>query len=825
MRSFRIPLAQIVIAGCAASLCATTTSSTISGATGYRPPTDADRAWFAAHAVKAVSAGVTELGLSRINAYRAANGLAEINLRPQAMGREVITSAMIAAGTAAAPPPPAALPDAVDNSALPFFPPISSQGGLNCCAAFSTTYYQFTTMANEANNTPVNGDENRYSPKWTFDMVNRGGNNGTNFTDVYKILLKHGCASWADMPYNDNCTQWSTDPDVWENAMSVRADQVGTLGLLRSSAELTTLKEFINNGYVIAFSTSIGAWQYLPLSNDPSTDKDDAFSGQEGVAWTKGGCDHAMTIVGYNDMVWIDINQNGAVDAGEKGALKIANSWDVSYSNKGFTWISYDALTKETQVPNYVNTLKDNLIIETAWITVKPNYSPRLIARFTLNTPLRDQMSVKLGYSSTSETTPSATWTPEALDYKGGPLAFDGGTTAVDGTFSLDFTDLINDNGLSVATRKRWYLIVSDSAADGKSVSVKDFSLFDVDANQTIASTNSFPQSADGSSATVWVDYPSTPGFVVHSSASTGATLSATANQDFVSGATDTIDVSTDSGFTVTDVLVDGNSIGATNQIVIANITANHEVSVVASHTADKSFVPIRGVEYACYEGAWNEIPSFADLSTVKTGTEDSLDISVRTRDDQFGIVYTGYIFAPTAGQYTFTLNSDDGSAFYIGKTLVVDNNGLHGIDITTGTGTVSLNSGYHAFRLPYFDNAADQGLRLAMRAPGSASHIVGAADLVRYGGVVAVSPHAALRTAHPDFILRGSSLRFSGLPNKTVDLVLSTASGRMVLTRSATPARGAAEVTLPSLAPGWYLCSVKASGTALFKKQLMIVR
>lgn len=34
-----------------------------------------------------------------------------------------------------------------------------------------------------------------------------------------------------------------------------------------------------------------------------------------------------MTLVGYNDNIWVDINGNGIVDNGEKGAFKIANSW------------------------------------------------------------------------------------------------------------------------------------------------------------------------------------------------------------------------------------------------------------------------------------------------------------------------------------------------------------------------------------------------------------------------------------------------------------------------------------------------------------------
>ena len=34
-----------------------------------------------------------------------------------------------------------------------------------------------------------------------------------------------------------------------------------------------------------------------------------------------------MTIVGYDDDIWYDINEDGKVQEGEKGAFKVANSW------------------------------------------------------------------------------------------------------------------------------------------------------------------------------------------------------------------------------------------------------------------------------------------------------------------------------------------------------------------------------------------------------------------------------------------------------------------------------------------------------------------
>ena len=50
------------------------------------------------------------------------------------------------------------LPRYVDNSLLKYFPPIGDQGALGSCAAFNTTYYQFTYTIAKANGWDVKND-------------------------------------------------------------------------------------------------------------------------------------------------------------------------------------------------------------------------------------------------------------------------------------------------------------------------------------------------------------------------------------------------------------------------------------------------------------------------------------------------------------------------------------------------------------------------------------------------------------------------------------------------------------------------------------------
>lgn len=67
-----------------------------------------------------------------------------------------------------------------------------------------------------------------------------------------------------------------------------------------------------------------------------------------------------------------------------------------------------------------------------------------------------------------------------------------------------------------------------------------------------------------------------------------------------------------------------------------------------------------------------------------------------------FGSDSTATINVATSGNYTFTLNSDDGSQAYIDGALVVDDGGIH--PPTTATGSDFLTAGSHALEVQFFE-------------------------------------------------------------------------------------------------------------------------
>lgn len=77
------------------------------------------------------------------------------------------------------------------------------------------------------------------------------------------------------------------------------------------------------------------------------------------------------------------------------------------------------------------------------------------------------------------------------------------------------------------------------------------------------------------------------------------------------------------------------------------------------------------GLDYRCYEGAWGYLPDFAKLHSVKAGIATNFDLAVRTRDENVGLEFNGFITVPRTGLYTFHLASDDGSRLWVGGSFL----------------------------------------------------------------------------------------------------------------------------------------------------------
>ncbi|PQO41974.1 c-type cytochrome [Blastopirellula marina] len=84
---------------------------------------------------------------------------------------------------------------------------------------------------------------------------------------------------------------------------------------------------------------------------------------------------------------------------------------------------------------------------------------------------------------------------------------------------------------------------------------------------------------------------------------------------------------------------------------------------------------------------------------------------------DQFATKMTTAIVIPTAGTYRFFVASDDGSRLYLDGSMLINNDGLHGM--VEKSGEAQLTPGPHELIVTYFDNGGGDGLRVSWEGPG----------------------------------------------------------------------------------------------------------
>ncbi len=489
--------------------------------TGLNQPSEEHQQWMHDNLIVTQQVQLNELGLQRVNNARIADGLeplTENDLTVSEWGGGMIGMTQTeldhleAAGgqvadTQLTAPLNFNLPDAVDNSQTDWFPEIGDQIG-GSCGSFSSTYYMatyMTAMARGLTVTDTYGDnipEYVFSTKWTYNMLNGMDEGGSGPTEAYRLFIDHGVVSLADLPYDSNLNEWVyDDPDMWRNALRNRMDQAGFLGGVHTDTGLDTLKLGLTNGFIFNYGDYISSYIDVNVSDDPATAEDDAYAGQQ-VYYAVNGTDgsHAITIVGYNDNIWTDINQNSTVDSGEKGALLVANSWDVYNHNDGFFWLAYDALREQTAVDGWTPEANRRAAVtegEVYWVTARESYIPQLVAEFTVNHPQRQDLDLQLAIDDTAGNTID-TWLPSwNEDFWGGPRGFDGldysgdPASAPDGTFVLDFTDLDVQPG----TTLRYKMGVNDSSSSWGDAVLKSFKL--TDAHGKVL--DQAPSSGDGS--------------------------------------------------------------------------------------------------------------------------------------------------------------------------------------------------------------------------------------------------------------------------------------------------------------------------------------
>ena len=378
------------------------------------------------------------------------------------------------------------LPEKVDNSELPSFPKIGHQGSMSSCASWATTYYQMShQVCLKLGCDNQNLNELIFSPSWTYNMVNEGVDAGSYLSDNYSMLNQHGSALWTQFPYlPGHYKAWDSVAKDWIQALNYRTMSFASLQI-RSEWDMNNVKQLLANGDVLVFGTYIASWKFGTILNTPG--QASALNGLSVVTHVAGNQGpHAMTLVGYDDSIWVDINGNGLVEVAEMGAFKIANSWGAFWGHQGFMWASYDAFRPTSQVPDFnpqrrVPLTRGYGLFHSGFAP----YAPRLVGKITVSHAARNQMSFQFGASSLRSQSPQKIYSPFALNQKGGAYAFDGSSQEIAGTFYFDLSSLLPNNLL--IEQQKYFLKIMDSQS-GHPITLSSFELIDPSTGQPLMS-------------------------------------------------------------------------------------------------------------------------------------------------------------------------------------------------------------------------------------------------------------------------------------------------------------------------------------------------
>ncbi len=126
----------------------------------------------------------------------------------------------------------------------------------------------------------------------------------------------------------------------------------------------------------------------------------------------------------------------------------------------------------------------------------------------------------------------------------------------------------------------------------------------------------------------------------------------------------------------------------------------------------------VPGLQVAAYElkDRVSTLPDFTALQPAKTSVAARVNLEPKPRNDNFGLVFTGFLNVPAAGVYLLRVASDDGAQVLIGGEPVCGRDGIHGMEESTGT--VALAAGAHPFTVRFFQGVGGVGLHLDWLEP-----------------------------------------------------------------------------------------------------------
>jgi len=128
--------------------------------------------------------------------------------------------------------------------------------------------------------------------------------------------------------------------------------------------------------------------------------------------------------------------------------------------------------------------------------------------------------------------------------------------------------------------------------------------------------------------------------------------------------------------------------------------------------------IKTNGLNFEYFEGKWEKIPDFNKMKPVRKGKVNGFGLHrIKSKEDYWGVRFSGYIEIPLDGIYSFSTISDDGSRLFVNNQKIIDNDGVHGP--FTVQGNIELKKGKYQIMLDYFEGNYGELLRVEVDGPG----------------------------------------------------------------------------------------------------------
>jgi hypothetical protein len=123
------------------------------------------------------------------------------------------------------------------------------------------------------------------------------------------------------------------------------------------------------------------------------------------------------------------------------------------------------------------------------------------------------------------------------------------------------------------------------------------------------------------------------------------------------------------------------------------------------------------GLHYKYTHGIYRMTNDFRNVQPLKHGILPTFTIEPKEKELFFSFAYEGYINIPKTGQYTFYVESNDGSRMFIDNYLLINNDGIHAV--IEESKPIKLKAGLHAIQLNYFQEGGTNHLKVSWEGPG----------------------------------------------------------------------------------------------------------